>query len=438
MLDLRERLKGLDETPAPDLRGIIQRRARRLSDSGAAERAFDERWPSRRRYRLGLNELLAAAAVLALAIGLAMFARYARTHGPVKHQPSPLPSGGLRASMRMIDASIGWVSIGPNPTAVFRNAATYDMSWFDVTPRDAGSGSELIPAFVDDATAWVVSVPTSVPSSGTADVWRTANAGRSWQQLARLSVTPWYTGVRRPDRLVFVDRHNGWLTVKISSSTGLSMVIYRTSDGGVNWTEVSVPSGIPGHSTPGAIPPGCIGELTFTSALDGWVPAACPQGNHLFSSHDGGRTWSRQTFAGQASMAIGEVPHFESPVRVSGSAGFLYFMWGAAARSILYVSRDHGDSWSALSLPASPVPDLTPPMFVRENGWFVTSVGLYRTTDGGHRWEKINAATDGWIPSELQFVDAKTGWALASRTGRLGIIRTTDGGWTWFLSWQSP
>jgi photosystem II stability/assembly factor-like uncharacterized protein len=441
VLDLKQRLKSLDEMPAPDLGEVIRRRARQLTASGAISRPLEERWTSRRRYRLRPADLLAVAAMIAFVIGLAVFAHYARTLGPVKHQPSPPPpgSGGSaqRASMRMIDGTIGWVSMGPSPTVVFRKTGE-QQDWIDVTPRDAVSGTELVSAFLDDVTAWVLSIPTSTPTSGSADVWRTLNGGRRWQQIAKLNITPWYSGVRRPDRLVFVDQHNGWLTVKISSAVGLSMVIYRTNDGGVTWTEVSVPSANPGNGTPGAIPVGCTGELTFTSALDGWVPATCPQGDQLFSSRDGGRTWSQQTFMSQVATAMGSVSHFESPVQASSPAGFLYFMWGNGARSNLYVSKDFGASWSALFLPASLEPDRTPPMFVGENGWFAASAGVYRTTDGGHHWGRIDAAMDGWAPARLQFVDGMTGWALARRTGRLGVLRTIDGGRNWFLSWQSP
>ena len=52
---------------------------------------------------------------------------------------------------------------------------------------------------------------------------------------------------------------------------------------------------------------------------------------------------------------------------------------------------------------------------------------IYRTTDGGKSWRKLNSLTDQSI-YDIDFADEKNGWAV----GRRGfVIHTTDGGDTW-------
>ena len=54
---------------------------------------------------------------------------------------------------------------------------------------------------------------------------------------------------------------------------------------------------------------------------------------------------------------------------------------------------------------------------------------IYRTTDGGKNWRKLNGLTDQSI-YDISFADEKNGWAV----GRRGfVIHTTDGGDTWEL-----
>ncbi|MEX2204988.1 MAG: YCF48-related protein [Myxococcota bacterium] len=54
---------------------------------------------------------------------------------------------------------------------------------------------------------------------------------------------------------------------------------------------------------------------------------------------------------------------------------------------------------------------------------------IYRTTDGGKNWRKLNGLTDQSI-YDISFADEKNGWAV----GRKGfVIHTTDGGDSWEL-----
>jgi len=75
MLDLKERFRAIDHVPVPDLTRTIERRSRHLSVvPGALGTDPGER---RRRRVAPVRQLLAAAAIVILAIGLAVYLVYA-------------------------------------------------------------------------------------------------------------------------------------------------------------------------------------------------------------------------------------------------------------------------------------------------------------------------------------------------------------------------
>jgi len=96
-----------------------------------------------------------------------------------------------------------------------------------------------------------------------------------------------------------------------------------------------------------------------------------------------------------------------------------------------------------------------PVTFLNEkDGWVVGSQGvdstgressfLWRTRDGGQKWQRISLHGDGSHIGNLQFVSPTTGFAvsdLGQASGRQGsvryaVLRTTDGGESWVPVWQ--
>jgi len=62
---------------------------------------------------------------------------------------------------------------------------------------------------------------------------------------------------------------------------------------------------------------------------------------------------------------------------------------------------------------------------------------LYQTTNGGQSWTLLKRT--GWTSVQLNFLDAKTGWAVACSDAwscyqddaRHALVKTTDGGQSW-------
>jgi hypothetical protein len=93
MSDLKERFAELESLPAPDLQQLIQNRVRRLQQPGRLKTGAERAWHHFERPRLltaWTTQVLAAAVIVALAIGLALIFHYARTVGPAR--PTPIPT----------------------------------------------------------------------------------------------------------------------------------------------------------------------------------------------------------------------------------------------------------------------------------------------------------------------------------------------------------
>ncbi len=96
-----------------------------------------------------------------------------------------------------------------------------------------------------------------------------------------------------PASVTFVSATDGWVLGTATCARGQCAAIARTADGGRTWVAVSAPDA-PIFPSPSDASPG-ISELRFADALDGWA-----FGPDLWSTHDGGTTWLRQTIPGVA------------------------------------------------------------------------------------------------------------------------------------------
>jgi photosystem II stability/assembly factor-like uncharacterized protein len=103
----------------------------------------------------------------------------------------------------------------------------------------------------------------------------------------------------------------------------------------------------------------------------------------------------------------------------------------------LYVSTDHGLTWSGRSLPAEASQIWCSVDFVDAgNGW-ACSAG-YRTTDGGRTWQPVVGmpVPEGGTYLGMSFVDARTLFFAFDRGANLStrFIGTQDGGATWHVA----
>lgn len=437
---LRAYLTEAKKSPSPDLEERIR------------ARAFGQRfgWAA---------QLLAAAAVLVLALGLGFAARQARllgVAGSATPRPVVTPSASVTpsikptaspeasaspypllppASMHMVSSNTGWAA-GSGTNRILRTSDG-GSHWEDVTPHAASAGT-WITVFLDANNAWVAS--SLQPGSGSPDssvaIYRTADGGRTWQQVSQVVADRGW-----PAALDFVDSKHGWLFMRLGAAAGAEGVaFYGTQDGGATWTKLSETDQSLTSSGPGTLPLGCSKVApVFLNPSTGWQPGACNGGSapYLYVTRDGGRNWAavslripQGTFNCDCSIESLRFWDQEHGAFVLENA---YQDAGGYAQNFLYTTSDGGRSWQLG--PLLPKNSFSVYFLDATHGWTLdakTNTLLF-SADAGQHW-----STAGVIPTnsngvvrDFQFVTPQIGWVLGADPRGLPILKTVDGGQTW-------
>ena len=216
-------------------------------------------------------------------------------------------------------------------------------------------------------------------------ILRSVNTGESWDTL-------WCDLPYELKTISFINDQVGWMA-------GEQNRVYKTIDGGSNWTLQYVDSLFQYWSTIEQI--FALDESNiFGSTLGGFI-----------RSTDGGISWQSSPFPGYNSLKI----FFKNPLE------------GYAYGSDLLKTTDGGISWNRVS--QSIKDDIIKIDFVNTlKGWALSYDKLYITTDGGFNWQQqfsfFGGIYDEW---GLEFVDSLKGYVIGSEQA----FTTTDGGITW-------
>ncbi|MEZ6140167.1 MAG: YCF48-related protein [Zavarzinella sp.] len=291
--------------------------------------------------------------------------------------------------------------------------------------------------FVDHQEGWV--------AGDDGLIMHTINGGATWEKQvsgSRSTITS----------ICFLSPYTGWAAGRTELPGGKSEgTILFTSDGGLNWTNISK-TGLPG-----------INRVQFFDARNGIAAGdgtpEMPSG--LFSTIDGGVTWKTRPgvlnpswlaadFTDADTGVLAGVWNRLAPVRDGrmGVAdvdslhgkniedvkvrGQLAVAVGQGA-SILLSSNTAGVRWGMVDLQLPRMLknsiDFSAVSVVSNEIWVVGRPGsvLFHSKDAGKTWEILPTGQN--LPLyAIHFVDSKRGWA----TGALGIIlATTDGGKNW-------
>jgi len=436
------------------LRAYLSSGARTQPPSGMEERIA--RRVVGRRYSWTF-QLMAAAAVLVLAIGLGIGSSKVRQWAAaVKPSPSASaivsPSASASPSVtpspevtyplmppstiKMINASAGWAA-GSTTDRILRTTDG-GSHWNDVTPRGARLGTWTT-FFLDADNAWLASSlqPGSPTNDFSVEIYRTSDGGRNWSRVG-MFVAGWGF----PGAIDFVDRQHGWLLMKQDGSLQTPgadmMAVYGTADGGASWKKLSETdtSGLPDH-----LPQACSKtQLVFLNATTGWIQGGCGAGGgyFLYVTRDGGGNWTavalRVPQLGTTSCDCSiESLRFWDKQHGALVLNGAYQDARGYAQNFLYTTTDGGRSWQLG--PLLPTNAFSVFFLDATHGWTLNAKAntLLFTGDGGQHW-----STAGTIPSnsngvvtDFQFVSAQVGWTFGADSRGLPILKTVDGGQTW-------
>lgn len=279
-----------------------------------------------------------------------------------------MPSTGLN-SIRIVDNNTAW-GVGYDGSAAATNyqtftktsnaGATWTVGYFDV-----GDPAMLISdiSAVSATTAWVIATPSSGGPGG--GIWKTTDGGNTWgkQNTATFGLAASF-----PNVVHFFDANNGFSQ---GDPTGSLFELYTTSNGGTNWTKLTLAT----------VPP------VQNSNEYGYVHSRATAGDNL---------------------------------------------WFGTSTGRLYKTADKGATWSVVSTPISDfggsASSGTFTIKDANNGWILASTGVvYKTTDGGTTWV---AGTTLSQTNGITYVPGTTATLIAVGNGT-GSSISYDGGGTW-------
>lgn len=295
------------------------------------------------------------ALLLVLVLPVSINAAQGRNRDTAVHSPE------LRA-FDLISATNGWALSGPQ----LYWTTTAGRTWTDITPPGHDQFTIQATFFLDARHGWAILARSAAPDTVAYLLARTSDTGRTWltQSLALFEPQASET-FPAAVHLHFLDPENGWLVIRHPSSSNFRVgSLFRTTDGGDNWTQLSIPIGEP---------------VYFITSELGWT-AGGVAGAEFYHTVDGGRTWQAQTIGTASDYTRGSrlahLPRFTDAR--SGTAPIVEETPGAQ-RLDLYATSDGGRSWElAVSTPLAP--SLTPGKMVALSAvgahtWTIASSG---------------------------------------------------------------
>jgi photosystem II stability/assembly factor-like uncharacterized protein len=233
-------------------------------------------------------------------------------------------------------------------------------------------------------------------AAGGGGVWRTTDYGNSWKNLTDgkgfKSTSIGAIEVADSDTsVIYVGTGTDGIRANVTTGRG----IYKSTDTGKTWKFI----GLEEAGQIGAVevhPENP--DLIYVAAL-GHVFGKNPQ-RGVFRSKDGGETWEKVLFLSDSTGAIDIEPNPENPKEIYAA------MWRAERKPWTIISGADKED------------------------------GIYKSTDGGDNWTKIEKGLPQWLIGKIDFAvtpaDPDRIYALVEAPGdQQGLYRSDDRGESW-------
>ncbi len=281
-----------------------------------------------------------------------------------------------------------------------------------------------------------------------AGVWRTTNAGDSWQPLTdhmpttaigALAIDP-----ANPDTL-----YAGTGEANYANHSRYGLGLFKSTDAGDTWTHLAHDTFAGRCFSKIVIDPANTSTLYASITRAGGFPELAAAKNHpqatgplgVFKSTDAGVSWQRLENLPNLSATDIAIDHNDTSI-LYAAIGRIF---GHPDNGI-YKTTDAGATWTKLtnnlpsnigriSVAVSP-DDSSRLMAILTNpssstGGGASNLGIYRSNNAGASWTwvgAVNQATYGWYLSTIAFQPANPDAAIA---GGFTLMRTTNNGASW-------
>lgn len=248
----------------------------------------------------------------------------------------------------------------------------------------------------------------------------THNAGKSWK--VRKHTVEEVTAFHE-EGLEVVDI----VDESFAAVAGRGGVVFKTEDGGENWSSIGYP--VWSDRT-------YFWAIDFVDRNLGWVAGYdYDVGEHkdnLYKTTDGGANWTlvHTNTEAQGFFQAGGFAHIQF---LNAQKGFLV---GTSSNPTMIKTLNGGTSWTPVILPSNWSPPFVSDIEFRNanEGWITGGSGyVCRTLDGGATWTKLNVGplTDGY--SSVVFPGPNKVWLFGGEVAfqRPFVLKSNDGGATW-------
>ena len=266
------------------------------------------------------------------------------------------------------------------------------LVWRNIGPLRAGRVAAVSGAVGEPGVFYFGS-----PSAG---VWKTTNAGITWEQVftdqvkdvssvGAIEVAPSDTNI------LYVGTGDIITGGAINEGNG----VYKSTDAGKTWTHIGldatkqIPSIIVDPSNPDIVMVAAQGNVHAKSDQRG-----------VFRSTDGGKTWTKVLYVNDEIGAVKLAYAHDTPNVVLATTDEHYVAPGSTARGAfggpsgthLFKSTDEGVTWTEIS--GHGLPELNGRTSVAvanhtdgQRMFLISNTGLYRSDDGGASWRQMDS-----------------------------------------------